>query len=73
MAIDADRDTLHALVDSLPQERLAEAKAALSQLNVPDDDEPITDEERDSLDATHEAHLRGELIPHEVAMRELGL
>jgi len=73
MAIDADRDILHALVDSLPQERLAEAKSALSLLNVPDDDEPVTAEDLEAIQRGREAYLRGELIPHEVVLRELGL
>ena len=73
MAIRADRAELHALVDALPDERLKEAIAAVRPLTIPEDDEPITDEERESLAATHEAYLRGELIPHDVAMRELGL
>ena len=73
MAIETDRAALHALVDAIPDERLAEAKATIRLLTIPEDDEPVTDEERESLAATHEAYLRGELIPHEVAMRELGL
>jgi hypothetical protein len=73
MAVDTNRDELHLLVDALPDERLAEAKAALALLTIPEDDEPVTEEERASLDATHEAHLRGELVPHDVAMRQLGL
>jgi hypothetical protein len=73
MAIDTDRTELHVLVDAIPDERLAEAKAAIELLVIPGDDEPVTDEERASLDATHEAYLRGELVPHDVAMRELGL
>jgi hypothetical protein len=72
MAIDTEREALHTLVDALPKERLAEALAAIRLLSIPEDDEPITDEERASLDATHEAYLRGELVPHDVAMRELG-
>jgi hypothetical protein len=73
MATDTDRATLHALVDAVPDERLKQAMAAVRLLTIPEDDEPVTDEERESLDATHEAHLRGELIQHEVVMREPGL
>jgi hypothetical protein len=73
MAIDTEREALHALVDAIPDARLAEALATVRLLTIPEDDEPVTDEERDSLAATHEAYLRGELIPHDVAMRELGL
>ena len=73
MALDTDRAALHALVDAVPDERLKQAIAAVRLLTIPDDDEPLTDEERESLAATHEAYLRGELIPHEVVLRELGL
>jgi hypothetical protein len=73
MAIDTDREALHVLVDALPQERLAEARAALKLLAIPEDDEPVTEEERASLDETHEEYLRDELVPHDVAMRRLGL
>lgn len=73
MAIDTDRAEFHTLVDAIPDERLKEALAAVRLLTIPEDDEPVTDEERESLAATHEAYLRGELIPHDVAMRELGL
>ena len=73
MAIDTDRAMLHALVDAIPDERLKEAIATVRLLTIPEDDEPVTDEERDSLAATHDAYLRGKLIPHDVAMRELGL
>lgn len=73
MAIEADRAELHALVDAVPEDRLAEAKLSIKLLIVPDDDEPLSDEERESLDATHQAYLRGDLVPHDVAVRELGL
>ena len=73
MAVDTDREALHTLVDAIPDERLKEAIATIRLLTIPEDDEPVTDEERESLAATHEAYLRGELVPHDVAMRELGL
>jgi hypothetical protein len=73
MAVETNRAELHVLVDALPDDRLAEAKAALALLTIPEDDEPVTDEERASLRATHEAYRRDELIPHDVAMRKLGL
>jgi len=73
MAIETDRAELHTLVDAIPSERLKEALAAVRLLTIPEDDEPVTDEERESLAATHEAYRRGELVPHDVAMRELGL
>ncbi len=73
MAVDTDRAELHALVDAIPDERLAEAKATIRLLAIPEDDEPITDEDREAIRRGREAYLRGELIPHEQVMRELGL
>ena len=66
------RDRLRELVDTLPEDRLDEAGAALAILNVPDDDEPTTDEDRADLTHTHQAYLRGELIPHDTIKRTLG-
>ncbi|MGE3269907.1 MAG: hypothetical protein AB7P40_14240 [Chloroflexota bacterium] len=72
MAIDADRDALHALVDALPPERLAEAKAALSQLNVPDDDEPLTDQDLTAILEGREEYRRGETISGNAIRAEFG-
>ena len=67
------RERLRELLDSLPEDRLSDAEFALRALAIPEDDEPVTEEDREALAATHEAYLRGELIPHDIAMREIGL
>ena len=67
------RERLRELLDTVPDDRLADAEAALRTLAIPDDDEPVTDDDRASLATTHEAHTRDELVPHDVAMREIGL
>ena len=76
------RERLRELLDAVPDDRLEEAEAAIAALaapafrplvEAPDDDEPVTDEDREALAAAHEAYVRGELIPHDVAMREIGL
>ena len=67
------RERLREILDALPEDRLDEAEAALRTLAIPEDDEPVTHEDREALDAAHEAYLRGDLIPHDVAMREIGL
>jgi hypothetical protein len=69
----ADRVTLHALVDAIPDDRLKEALATVKLLTYPLDDEPVTEEDAEALRRGREAYLRGELIPHEVVLRELGL
>jgi hypothetical protein len=76
------RERLHELLDEIPDDQLEEAEAALAAVveppyrpldQAPIDDEPVTEEERASLAATHEAYLRGELVPHDEAMRSIGL
>jgi len=67
------RDRLRELVDALPEDRLDEAGAALAILNVPDDDEPTTAEDRAALDRARDAYARGELVPHDAVRRSLGL
>ncbi len=67
------RERLRELVDAVPEDRLDDAALALKALAIPEDDEPVTDEDREAIRAGHEEYLRGELIPHDVAMREIGL
>jgi hypothetical protein len=73
MAIDTDRATLHTFVDAIPDERLKEALAAVRLLTIPEDDEPVTEEDLEAIRRGREAYQRGELVPHDVAMREPGL
>lgn len=61
----ATRDELRKLLDELPDERLEEARAALTLLNVPEVDEPLTDEELASIREGRAAYARGEAIPDE--------
>ena len=81
-----DKTKLHALVDKLPEcelesvyqallERLAEHDPLLRVLlNAPEDDEPLSEEDRAAIDEAMESIARGEpAIPHEELMRELGL
>lgn len=67
------REQLRALLEQVPDDRLDEARAALALLNVPEDDEPLTDEELESIREGRIAYARGETIPHDEAMRRLGL
>ena len=67
------RERLRELLDALPDDRLEEAAVALRALSIPEDDEPVTDEDRAALATAHEAYVRRELIPHDVAMRQIGL
>ena len=76
------RERLHELLDEIPDDQLDEAEAALTAISeppyrpldqVPDDDEPYTEEDIAAIAETKAAHARGELIPHDEAMRSIGL
>ena len=73
ITLGAIREQLHALVNQVPEERLAEALATIQPLTYPLDDEPLTEEESASITEARISHLRGESIPHEEAMRRAGL
>jgi hypothetical protein len=82
MAIDTDRETLHQLVDALPQERLAEAKAAigaldpvlLALLTAPPEDEELSPEELAALDEYERERASGSVtyISNDEMARRIG-
>ena len=67
------REQLHAMIDALPAEQFDAARHALYLLTIPEDDEPLTEEDLEAIREGREAYLRGETIPHEEAMRRIGL
>jgi hypothetical protein len=76
------RERLHAILDELPDDMLDAVEAAIFDLTeppyrplseAPEDDEPLTDEDLEAIREGREEHARGETIPHDVAMREIGL
>ena len=73
MRMATTRERLRELLDAVPDNRLDDAAVALRTLAIPEDDEPVTDEDREAIREGHAEYLRGELIPHDVAMREIGL
>ncbi len=74
------RERLHALLDELPDDQLDEAEAAIAALaaplrplaEAPEDDEPLTDEDREAIRDGHAEYLRGETIPGDAIRREFG-
>ena len=75
------REQLHELLDEIPDDQLDQAAAALAAVTespyrpldqIPDDDEPYTEEDLAAIAETRAAHTRGELIPHDEAMRSIG-
>ena len=81
----AKRDTLHRLIDELPESELAAAESFLYYLRVTadpvlrallearPDDEPETDEERRAVQEAREDLARGEVRTLEDVRRELEL
>jgi len=67
------RDRLHDMIDALPAEHFDAAAHAIWLLTVPEDDEPVTDEDREAVRLGHEEYRRGEAVPHAEAIRRLGL
>ena len=83
MAIDTDRAELRALVDAVPKERLAEAKAAiralvdpvlLALLTAPPEDEELSTDELAELEQAEAERAAGtvEYVSHEELARRIG-
>jgi hypothetical protein len=79
------RDSLHRLIDELPESELIAAERFLhylratadpvlrALLEAPLDDEPETEEEREAVQEAREELARGEVQTLEEVRRELGL
>jgi hypothetical protein len=79
------RDSLHRLIDELPESELTTAKRFLNYLRAtadpvrktlleaPLDDEPETEEERRAVQEAREELARGEVRTLEEVRRELGV
>jgi hypothetical protein len=79
------RDSLHRLIDELPESELTAAERFLhylratadpvlrALLEAPLDDEPETDDERQAMQEAREELARGEARTLEEVRRELGL
>ena len=69
------RERLRELLEAVPDARLAEAEAALAPLvadDIPDDDEPLTDDDLAAIAETRAELARGETISNDVVRREIG-
>lgn len=73
MPVAITREQLHEMIDALPADQFDAAAHALWALSIPEDDEPVTDEDREAIRLSREEYRRGEIVPHDVAMRRLGL
>ena len=83
MAVDTDREALHLLVDALPAERLAEAKAAiraladpvlLALITAPPEDEELGPDELAALEQAERERAAGtaEYVTDEELARRIG-
>jgi hypothetical protein len=69
------REHLQELLDALPEDRLADAIAAIEAIvndDIPEDDEPFTDEDLAAIAETDVEYERGETISHASVRREIG-
>ena len=66
------REQLRKMLDDIPDDRLDEAGAALTLLSVPEDDEPLTEEELESIREGRAAYARGEYVTNDELKRRLG-
>jgi hypothetical protein len=77
------RDTLHDLVDRIPEAELPAAKLVLEYLAVgqawraalagPPDDEPVTDADAAAIARARDEVRAGKVTSHEEILREFGL
>ena len=67
------REQLHEMIDALPSEQFDAAAHAIWALTIPEDDEPTTAEDLAAIAEGRAEYRRGETVPHDEAMRQLGL
>lgn len=66
------REQLQKMLDDIPDDRLGEARFALKLLSLPEDDEPLTDEELESVREGRAASARGEYVTSDELKRRFG-
>ena len=76
------RDTLHELVDRIPEEELPAAQRFLeylvvspayrAALSAPPDDEPLTEADVAAIARARDEVRAGKVIPHDEILREFG-
>ena len=77
------RDSLHGLIDRIPEEELPAAKRFLeylatgsayrAALSAPSDDEPVTEADAAAITRAREDVRAGKVISHDEILREFGL
>jgi hypothetical protein len=77
------RETLHELIDRIPEEEIAAAQRLLeflaasaafrATLSAPLDDEPVTKGDADAIERAHRDVQAGKVVSHEEILREFGV
>jgi hypothetical protein len=77
------RETLHALVDQIPDaeisaaqrflEYLASSAAFRAALSAPPDDEPVTQGDAEAIRCAHQDVQAGRVVSHDEILREFGV
>ena len=67
------REQLHEMIDALPAEQFDAARHALWELSIPEDDEPVTDDDLEAIRLGREEYARGEFVTNDELKRRLGL
>ncbi len=77
------RDTLHDLVERIPEEELPTAKRFLeylatspayrAALSAPPDDEPMTEADVSAIERAHDEVRAGKIVSHDEILREFGV
>jgi len=78
-----NRDTLHSLIDRIPEREITAAGLFLqylaahpayrSAMSAPPDDEPVTPADRQAFQRANDDVQAGRLVSHEEVLREFGL
>ncbi len=80
--VNSERQQAHALLDMLPEEKLAAVRSLLEVMveplahsldSAPIEDEEVTPETAAALERSRASLARGKGIPHEEILREFGL
>ena len=66
------REHLHRLLEEVPDDRLQEAASVLTLLSVAEDDEPLTDEDLESIREGLAAYERGEYFTNDEVKARMG-
>lgn len=71
MAVTTAKQRIHQLIDELTEEQARELEISIKLAMIPEDDEPLTDEEIEAIEESRKEIELGETISAEEAKRQL--